>query len=209
MEAGGKDAVLKMLAARPDFMAIVDRDTWSDAECEKLMRTYPGLRILPRFCIENYIICPDELSAVFAEIDGNVIARHIPEGIRHACLWRAAQPLYDALMRAGFHRALMAYPPPSDTQLDGMIKSWQSILSASSVAQQMQEALNSANTQQPEVLLRTFVHGKVFWRGVVEQHMERLFPREDGEELKRRVYRALPVPQDLKDFMQQIFKTPE
>lgn len=208
LDAGGKDAVLKILADRPHFRAIVDRDTWSDAACEKNLRKYPSLHILPRYCIENFIICPEELNAAlpnFEEAAGE-IALEIPNAIRHGCFWRSAQPLYQELTERGFNRALMKYPPPDDGQMRAMVRSWQELLSVENIQSALEEALQGVNNQDPDHLLRAFCHGKVFFQSVVAPYVKGRFPGENTEGLKRRLYRQIRLPEDLLAFLEEVFK---
>ncbi len=206
-QAGGKDAVLRLLKERPDLSAMVDRDAWDDAECRKKERMYPNLHILPRFCIENYLICPDELAKAvpgFAEFE-SLIAGEIPRAVRHACLWRAAQPLYEELLQAGFNRALLHYPPPDEKGMNALLASWQHLLSPENVRARMEEHFQGIKDAPAQTLLRRFVHGKVFWRGCVEGLAARFFPGRKSDELRREVFRRLPLPKDLEDFLRTIF----
>ena len=205
--AGGKDAVLRLLTERPGLHAMVDRDAWDDAECRKKERRHPGLHILPRFCIENYLICPEELAAAVPDFSGYAaqITREIPKAVRHACLWRAAQPLYEELLQAGFNRALLHYPPPDEEEMRALLASWQQLLSPENVHQRLEEHFQSVSGAPEEVLLRRYMHGKVFWRGCVEAIAARFFPGHKSEELKREVFRRLPLPRDLENFLRNIF----
>lgn len=207
LDAGGKDAVLKILGARPHFKAIVDRDTWSDAECKKLQRKYPGLYILPRYCIENFIVCPDELEQALPNFkeEAAAIAAEVPNAIRHACLWRAARPMYNELMELGFNKALMAYPPPDEAEMRRLVTSWQNLLSVDSIQSAMDEAIEESAHCSSDELLRTFCHGKAFFKGVVASYVKDRFPGETTEGLKRKLYRRIPLAEDLKALLEEVF----
>jgi len=205
--AGGKDAVLRMLKDRPSLHAMVDQDTWDDQECAKKKREYRNLHILPRFCIENFLICPDELTQAipgFASLSP-LIVREIPQAVRHGCLWRAAQPLYEELLQAGFNGALLHYPPPDESQMQELLQSWQYLLSPENVRSRMEENFRSVKDASQQTLLYRWVHGKVFWRGCVEPLAARFFPGRRSDELRREVYRSLRLPYDLEDFLLSIF----
>lgn len=205
--AGGKDAVLRLLKERPGLHAMVDRDAWDEKECAAKQREYKTLHILPRFCIENFLICPDELEnaiPAFAQL-APIITREIPSAARHACLWRAAQPLYEELLQAGFNRALLHYPPPSEPEMKELLFSWQQLLGPENVRRRMDEAARDMANASPHELLARFTHGKVFWRGCVEPLAARVFPGLKNDELRRAVYRRLPLPKDLEDFLRGIF----
>lgn len=205
--AGGKDAVLRLMKERPDLHAMVDRDAWDDKECENMEQMHKNLHILPRFCIENFLICPDELSQAvpgFLKLE-QLIEREIPQAVRHGCLWRAAQPLYEELLQAGFNRALLRYPPPDEGEMQEVLLSWQYLLSAENLKQRMEEHLQKVQDASAHTLLRRYVHGKVFWRGCVESLAARFFPGRKSDELKREIYRRLTLPKDLEDFLRSIF----
>ena len=205
--AGGKDAVLRLLKERPTLHAMVDRDAWNEAESAKMERINPNLHILPRFCIENFLICPDELTQAipgFAKLE-KLIEREIPRAVRHGCLWRAAQPLYEELLQAGFNRALLRYPPPDEEEMLEVLKSWQHLLSPDSLQQRMEEHFASVKDAPWETLLRRYVHGKVFWRGCVESLAARFFPGRKSDDLRREVFRRLLLPKDLEGFLRGIF----
>ena len=207
VDAGGKDSVFKILGAHPGYFGMVDRDTWSDAECEKKRGVFPTLFILPRFCIENFLICPDELQNALPELKLTAaITAEIPNGIRHGCLWRAAQPLYDELMASGFNKALLQYPPLDESAMADLTGTWQDILSAENIQTRMAEALELSKAESEEALLRTFVHGKVFYKAVVEKRASMLFPDAVGEKLKVQLFRRIAVPEDLKTFLLEVFK---
>lgn len=206
IDAGGKDAVFKALAAHKEYLGLVDRDAWTDKECERKKRQVPSLFILPRFCIENFIICPDELRQAFPEPDGfKDIDDAIQTGIRHGCLWRAAQPLYDQLMQSGFNKQLLAFPPPDDEGIAELVARWQGILSESNITGRMEAELKACGDADEGTLLRTFVHGKAFWKGVVEEKIAARFPDVSGERLKIEVFKKMAVPKDLEAFLWEVF----
>jgi hypothetical protein len=186
---------------------MVDRDAWSEKESANMERLYPSLHILPRFCIENYLICPEELATAipgFAELTPQIV-REIPQAVRHGCLWRAAQPLYEELLQAGFNRSLLRYPPPGEGEMRDILLNWQHLLSPENVHRRMEEHFQNMKGANQQTLLRRYVHGKVFWRGCIENMAARFFPDRKSEELKREVYRRLALPKDLEDFLRGIF----
>ncbi len=205
--AGGKEAVIRLIKERPDFHAMVDRDTWDEEECKSMEHQFPHLHILPRFCIENFLICPDELEASIPGMKKFVstISKEIPTAIRHACLWRAAQPLYEELLQAGFNRALLRYPPPMEDETDRLLLSWQWLLDPGNVRRRMKESFSQMKNQPQGIILRRFVHGKVFWKGCVEGLIAGLYPGKKNDALKREVYKRLLLPSDLEVFLRDIF----
>ena len=61
VDAGNKKIALEMAALAPDWLALVDRDEWTADEIEIYQTEYVNLFILPRFCLESYLIDPAEL----------------------------------------------------------------------------------------------------------------------------------------------------
>ncbi len=205
--AGGKDAVLRTIREQRDICGMVDRDAWDEEECETLQRKYPNLHILPRFCIENFLVCPDELEEAIPGFGrlSPVISGEIPRAIRHACLWRAAQPLYEELLQAGFNRALLRYPPPKEEEMQQLLHSWQDLLSPENVQKRMQNSFSRMKNLPEALVLRRFVHGKVFWRGCVEGLIANFYPGKKSDELKREVFKRVKLPRDLEVFLRGIF----
>ena len=205
--AGGKDAVLRTIREQPDVCGMVDRDAWDEEECERIQKKHPNLFILPRFCIENFLVCPDELEEAIPGFGrlSPVISGEIPRAIRHACLWRAAQPLYEELLQAGFNRALLRYPPPKEKEMQQLLYSWQSLLSPENVEKRMSDSFARMKNLPEAVVLRRFVHGKVFWRGCVEDLIAKFYPDKKNDDLKREVYKRIKLPRDLELFLRNLF----
>ena len=59
--AGGKSQVLKCLERQSDWHGLVDRDAWTEEEIRRAIQRYPNLHLLPRFCLENFLIDPAEI----------------------------------------------------------------------------------------------------------------------------------------------------
>jgi len=58
---GGKGMVLKALKKEPDWIGIIDRDTWDDDTIARAKKKNPNLIVLERYSIENYMIIPHEV----------------------------------------------------------------------------------------------------------------------------------------------------
>lgn len=209
--AGGKDNVLRILQREPDWVGIVDRDAWSEktraAQAEKLK----NLIFLPRYCIENYLIDVNVLEEIFlsgrfeqkdALTDAlRCIRAQIPGAIRHASLWRAVQPLYDELMRLGFNGALLRFEVPSDNEIYDILKSWDRLLDAERIYEDYR-AYEETGCAMPEgKALRTWVHGKVFWRKSVAPLLQKALDGMGEERLQRLIYRTMELPKDVKELL--------
>ncbi len=118
-EAGGKKSVLEILEEEPEWFGIVDRDEWSHDILIQMQDKHPNLWITPRFCLENYLIVPEELWSAFPLKQQS----KIPEGISgfskyllndlhrwvaHGVLWSEINPLWEGLRARGFKEDLLS-----------------------------------------------------------------------------------------------------
>ncbi len=213
---GGKDSVLRMLGMQPRWLGLVDRDAWSEDEIADATRRLPNLRLLPRYCIENYLIDPMtfqvfEQRAQDAKAKQSVrdAARHCKErwgeGIRHGSLWRAVQPLQDALQDRGFNGALLRFELPDDQKVRATLHSWSELLDEQRVYGEFAAFQQKAQDMPPEQALRLWVHGKIFWRSVVADALGQAIGEENESRLRRLVYRHIPLPGDLFDLLTEVF----
>lgn len=65
--AGSKKNVLEALALEANWLGVVDRDAWTDVQIAEKRRNLANLLVLPRFCIESYLIAPEELWLCFSQ----------------------------------------------------------------------------------------------------------------------------------------------
>lgn len=97
-EAGKKSAVLEIVRREPTWAGVVDRDEWADEKNEELEAELRNLAVLPRYCLENYLIVPSELWAALppkqkAKIPGgqqalqDKILEDLDRWVRHGVLW--------------------------------------------------------------------------------------------------------------------------
>lgn len=107
-EAGNKRQLQGLLGLEPDWLGLVDRDEWDQVAIDKNTATQPNLLVLPRFCLENYLINPVELwqaipAARQAEVtDGQAafataVQGDLPQYLRHGALWKVVTPLWSGL----------------------------------------------------------------------------------------------------------------
>ncbi len=217
---GGKDSVLRMLGLQPRWLGLVDRDAWSEAEIADATARVPNLRLLPRYCIENYLIDPMTFQ-VFEQRAQSAKAKQAVrdaaqyckarwgEGIRHGSLWRAVQPLQDALQDRGFNGTLLRFDLPDDSQVRATLRSWSELLDEQRVYGEFSDYQRQAQAMAPEQALRLWVHGKIFWRSVVADALGGAIGEENESRLKRLVYRHTPLPGDLFDLLGALFASRE
>jgi hypothetical protein len=60
-QAGGKSQVMAELSLSPEFFGIIDKDEWSEEDIDKKKRELSNLIIIPRYCMESYLVDPREI----------------------------------------------------------------------------------------------------------------------------------------------------
>lgn len=214
-EVGGKRNVVNILAAQPTWLGIVDRDEWDNAQLSRHQQQLPNLLILPRFCIENYLVVPSELwlglppkqkanlpterEAAIQAITVLVTA-NIESWIQFGTAWAIINPLWDELRSLGFNRDLL------DPQLviteQGFLthcQRWYEHLDPVVLLQRYQNKLSEIRQLPVDEQLRTIVHGKKFYKAVVTPAFMQLLtiPKAISVDVW---FREMPVPADL-DFI--------
>lgn len=72
-EAGNKRQLLELLRLEPDWLGLVDRDEWDQAAIDERTAAQPNPLVLPRFCLENYLINPPYPGDTQAHENGGAI----------------------------------------------------------------------------------------------------------------------------------------
>lgn len=218
-EAGNKSQLQMLLAAEPDWVGLVDRDEWDAAVIAKQRLALPNLIILPRFCLENYLIDPVALwqaiplarqqamasgeSAFRARIESQ-----LPSYRRHGALWRVVTPLWSGLRALGFKEALASAESVTTAQDDYKIKrilgEWDALLDPDRIFADFQDQLTNAAAATRSEQFALWVHGKVFWKQVVNPAMNAALGQMEEGERRRKILRKLPQPTDLKFIFDRI-----
>lgn len=134
--AGSKKNVLEALALEANWLGVVDRDAWTDVQIAEKRRNLANLLVLPRFCIESYLIAPEELWLVFQPkhqqainggIQAFIRAVHdvLPQWRNHAALWNVIHPLWERLRAAGFNTAFHDLnTAQNDAEVEQCLRQW-------------------------------------------------------------------------------------
>ena len=211
--AGGKDNVLRFIDRRPEWHGLVDRDALNDAELRVLRSEYRHLHILPRFCLESYLIEPDSLYAALLnqgtlpyhvtkkELSDRLLAP-LPHAVEHGALWRVVHPLYDGLRERGFNGVLLDFNKNHTHQeiYDTLVE-WNFYLEPVPLFNEFkrQIAIGQQMTQRKQ--LTQWVHGKSYWNYVVSPLLESLGDGRSRTKRMRSILKNLPLPDDLKDML--------
>ncbi len=209
VSAGKKSDVVAMVRKEPDWLGLVDCDEWAGDEIAAYIAECPNLKILPRFCLESYLIDPAELWQAFSEKQrmkipgGEAQLRHeiladLQAWIRHAALWHGVRPLWRQLRDLGFPDSVLASPPmPDDAALRAKFRDWHETLDADAVLMRVHALENSLAAEDVSMLCIKWLYAKNFYPQVVHQVLNRLLGQKAVKERRIAILRTRPVPADL------------
>jgi hypothetical protein len=218
-KAGNKKLLQGVLECEAEWVGLVDRDEWDEAEVARRMGERQNLIVLPRFCLESYLINPNELwqalpQARQVDLDGgqrefsDKLLADLSRYVRHGALWRVVTPLWSGLRARGFKEALASRKSVATAQDDEEIKRilghWDDLLEPTTIYEDFQRELQAAQATSVDDRLRTWVHGKVFWEDVVNPTMDGLFGQMSEKERRRKILRRLPQPGDLQTIFDRL-----
>lgn len=218
-EAGNKRQLQELLDLEPDWIGLVDRDEWDEAVIMQRQAELPNLMVLPRFCLENYLIDPAELwqaipPARQASLAGGeatfraTIVNQLPDYRRHGALWKVVTPLWSGLRALGFKEALASAESVATAQDDSEIRrilgDWDALLDPDRIFADFQAQLAAADTATPNEQFAFWVHGKVFWTNVVNPAMNAVLGQMEEGERRKKILRKLPKPADLQPIFDRL-----
>lgn len=207
--AGKKSDVVAMVRKEPDWLGLVDCDEWTDDEIAVHTAACLNLKILPRFCLESYLIDPVELWQAFSEkqrlkIPGGEAQLHeelladLHAWIRHAALWHGVRPLWRQLRDLGFPDSVLTSPPmPDDAVLRAKFRDWHATLDADVVLARVHALEASLAAEDVSTVCTKWLYAKDFYPQVVQQVLNRLLGQKTAKERRIAILRTRPVPADL------------
>lgn len=223
--AGNKSQLQEVLRLEPDWLGLVDRDEWDIAEQTSRQQATPNLLVLPRFCMENYLVVPNE---VWAAVPPSR-QRALPQGlqqwhthmlkdldqyVRHGVLWHVVTPLWSGLRARGFKEKLASdnlecvAVAQSDGQIREVLNDWDAYLDPATLFNEFQNQLTDAQQRPAHEQLKHWVHGKTRWREVVNPAMNELFGQMAEKDRRRKIFEHLPAwPDDLQFVLQRMALT--
>lgn len=210
--AGNKRHVLSMLKREANWLGVVDRDEWTATECNAALVASPNLVLLPRYCLESYLIDPQEIWPAlgpvqqarvvggFPAFEQAVMAHRAP-WVRHAALWHTINPLWRALRDKGFPNGVLdPVQPISDADLLIELTAWHNTLDAQTVLQQVQAREAQLTAMANTELLAEWVYAKKFYPMVVHAALNQLLGAMPPKERRLKLLRHMAqvaVPGDL------------
>ncbi|QTA78421.1 DUF4435 [Desulfonema limicola] len=206
--AGGKNLVVGILSKEPDWLGLVDRDEWTEETIAQKQNELPNLNILPRFCLENYIIEPSDIWNALPEIQKNKISGGIEQlkseiladhekWLRHGVLRTLIQPLWDGLIARGFQNALLDFENAQDDgEIKEILKKWHSFLNPDDIFNKFQEKLEQVREASDFEQISLWIDGKTFFASHVHKVLNNLLGQTSEAERKKQIFKGL-LPDDL------------
>lgn len=205
--AGKKSAVIEMVKLEPKWIGLVDRDEWGSDEIDELDRHHPNLMFLPRFCLESYLVDPEELWEAFPEkqrvkIPGGVdqlreeIFKDKSAWIRHAALWFEVRSIWRQLRRLGFPDEVMNVPEvPTDDELRETFSIWGN--AAEPLLRRIHSLEAKLKAEDETKFCISWLYAKDFYPVVVHRVLDRLLGQMSAKDRRIAILRKRKLPDDL------------
>lgn len=214
--AGGKKNVLEILERERTWFGIVDRDEWSDDMLIQMQYQYPNLWIMPRFCLENYLIVPEELWSAFPRKQQSKIPQGISgfseqllndldRWVAHGVLWSEINPLWEGLRALGFKEDLLSPEVALDEKrILEKLNEWHAFLHPEQIMERFKTKLESVQALTQNEQLKRWVHGKSFYSAVVNPALNGLLGQQAENKRRSSILRSLPFPDDLLELWEKL-----
>ncbi len=207
--AGKKQHVIEILAQEPDWLGLVDRDEWSDERIFEISKEIENLIFLPRYCIENYLILPNELWLALPPKQREkvpegetqleiMILKDIDRWVSHGVLWSVINPLWEGLRSLGFKDKLLDPAVSLDHEAISItLSDWHQFIEPNEIMRRFQVKLDYVTGLSLSEQLAQHVHGKKFYEDVIDKSLNQLLGQKSSSERKKSIFRTLRVPSDL------------
>ncbi len=207
--AGNKKQVLAVIEQIDTWIGLIDKDEWTATEIAQHSARLPNLAVLPRFCLESYLVEPNELWAAFSpkqrdKFTGGVnqlseeISATKESWLRHAALWHAINPLWGKLRGLGFKESVLdPKDVPNDDDLLNKLSSWHDTLDAQRTVQTINALISQFQQESDFQFYTQRLYAKDFFPLVVHATLNRFIGQEDEKTRRQNIFRHLPVPADL------------
>lgn len=214
--AGSKINVMQVLARKSDWLGVVDPDEWSEDIIEQKQNELKNLWVLPRYCLENYLILPNELWDAFPinqknKVKGGLtdldarITSNLDKWVCHGVLWSVVNPLREGLKVLGFKDALLDPDIAGNNDLiREKLEEWHNYLNPERLFSDYQEQLDKVQKLSINKQLRHWVHGKKFYPQVVNQLLNDLLGQKSSDDRKKAIFRTCQVPADLEPLWEKM-----
>ncbi len=198
--ASGKLMVMGVLAKEPDWIGLVDRDEWTEETISQKHVDMVNLNILPRFCLENYLVEPmelwkilpgiqkDKIEGGFEQLKEEILADH-EKWIRHGVLRTLITPLWDGLIARGFQGDLLDFENARDDQkIKDKLEEWHQFLDPEDLFGKFKVRLERVLDLSPFERITRWVDGKEFFRVHVYNVLNRLLGQQSERDVMRQLF---------------------
>lgn len=212
--AGNKDKAMAIAGKVPEWLALVDKDEWQAAQIENAESS--NLHVLPRFCIESYLVDPEELWLALGPLQQN----NIPNGLqgladhllldlqhwkRHAARWQVINPLWTKLRALGFKEDILRTKNfPDDDEVAATLGKWDCLIDAPVILDAIKAALADVDGQSESDFLRHRLYAKNFFPEVVCPGLNKFLGQRSQAELRKEIFTRMPLPLDLEPLWQRM-----
>lgn len=215
-EAGGKKLALAMAPLVPNWRVVVDRDEWSANQLTQYQAQHANLSVLPRFCLESYLVDPDELWRALPEkqqlkiVGGAPVLRAallatLADWQRHAGLWHVINPLWSGLRALGFKEGLLkTHNIPDDLVLKATLQAWSALIDANQIFNDVQTAVAAMVAEPIAGFLHRNLYAKAFYPQVVHPTLDRLLGAKPPTERRVALFKTRRLPADLEPLWLQM-----
>lgn len=210
--SGKKSNVLDILQSRTDWLGLVDRDEWTNSTIFNAQQTMPNLQVLPRFCIDNYLINPSELwsalptkqqqkfTAGYTQFEQSIMVL-FSDWLVHGVLWSVINPMWEGLRTLGFKESLLDVQAANDRLLiESKLQEWHDYLEPSEILNMFDMRLKFAQNRSTYEQFAIWIHGKKFYQEVIDDVLNQSLGQLNSKLRKKKIFEHLPVPDDL-DFL--------
>ena len=221
IDAGSKRNIITFLKEEPTWLGIIDRDEWRNIDL--LRENHPNLHILPRFCVENYLCNPNELSVTLSSISPlgltdddsqaicNAILIHLPMYLKHAALWHTLFPMREQLLTELEFVEFFDNPVfPGDETIEERFRSWSDLIDHNRIMETYRSCIATFSSSGLADQYNIYIHGKRFWERILYIILREPFKKlNHGKyikeaQLKIRLFQHMFLPDDIKTFADSI-----
>ncbi|NQU04036.1 MAG: DUF4435 domain-containing protein [Syntrophaceae bacterium] len=214
--AGNKKIILDILSKENTWLGLIDRDEWTEDVIIEKQNQLPNLVVLPRFCMESYLIEPEELWKAFPENQRNKIAGGLEQlrgevliekdkWLRHGVLWSVINPLWQGLRALGFKEALLDFNnAQDDARIQAQLEEWHNFLEPNQIYVSFKDRLSDVAERDETEQITRWVHGKMFFETHVNQVRNRLLGQRSLQDRKRDIFQTRALPGDLNPLWEKI-----
>ena len=214
-----KNVIQAIKTYHPEWVGVIDQDEWSPEYVIKSTQELPRIKVLPRFCLENYFCVPEELwEALPPSLRASLshgqedltqpLIHAIPDWLAHGAMWRVIRRKHTRLVyESRFPTEFDSQPITDEQEIRRIFEAWHTQLDPEQILHEYRAELSEANTRTVYEQLTGYVHGKKFFQQVVTPTLNSLFGQENAdiwlERFTHEPY-GLSLPPDLSHFLQEV-----